>query len=497
MAKIDLVFRRIDERTAGVSLELAKRHIRPDNIYILDDVRPFTACVEEMLRIEHDCDYVVYLDADCLILEDMRAFIEECDAAYVDAYVSDRFRGRIHCGVHITRIDLVRAMAKVTPPKDDLKYALRPESRLRNLAMKPLRLSKQFRNFDILHDYFQAYRHVFQKYALRELRSRTKVQFKRLSSAMSRWPAAEETDLDCQVAMAAVEYARRHVPKGASAQETHDFIAALPEHADRGLAEMGLVEKGAFTMADLESWLETNDHRQVYGASSERPKVFGLGLSRTGTRSLTYALQMLGWDCSHYPIDEDTYTELANGQYDLTLLKYHDGLTDITCAPYYQQFDQQYPGSKFVLTVRDKDAWQRSCRNHWFNRPAFGHAEDPDQETHFLMRQLLRAAVYGCYTYVPERFSWVYDRHVGEIMDYFKDRPEDLLVIDVCAGDGFEKLAPFMGVPVPAEPFPHKGAVLSQRVDAARAHAGDASDSGDDEDVDADADANSDTVAAE
>ncbi|MGP1275625.1 MAG: sulfotransferase family protein [Caulobacterales bacterium] len=471
MTKIDLVFRRIDERTADVALELAKRHIRPDAIHIMDDVRPFTRCVEEMLKIEHDCDYVVYLDADCLILEDMRAFIEECDAAYVDAYVSDRFRGRIHCGVHITRIDLVRAMARVTPPVNDLKYALRPESRLRNIAMKPLRLSKQFRNFDILHDHFQAYRHIFQKYALRELRSRTDVQFRRLSSAMSRWNADADADMDFKVAAAAVAYARRHVPADASAAEVHAFISALPEHAQIGLAEIGIAEKGDFTLQDLEAWLERNDHREVYGSGSDRPKVFGLGLSRTGTRSLTSALQMLGWDCSHYPIDEDTYTELANGQYDLTLLKHHDGLTDITCAPYYQQFDKQYPGSKFVLTVRDKDPWLNSCRNHWFNRPAFGETDDPDEEVHFLMRQLLRAAVYGCYTYVPGRFSWVYDRHVAEVKAYFKDRPEDLLVIDVCAGEGFEKLAPFLGVPVPAEPFPHKGSLLTRRVEEARAGA--------------------------
>lgn len=59
------------------------------------------------------------------------------------------------------------------------------------------------------------------------------------------------------------------------------------------------------------------------------------------------------------------------------------------------------------------------------------------------MRQLLRAAVYGCYTFVPERFSWVYDRHVAEVKAYFKDRPQDLLIIDVCSGEGFEKLAPF------------------------------------------------------
>lgn len=468
MTKIDLVFRQIDERTRDVSLELAKKHIRPDAVHIIDDVRPFTECVNQMLRIDHDCDYVVYLDADCLILEEMREFIEQTDAAYVDAYVTDRFRGRLHCGVHITRIDLVRAMAAIDPPLDDLKYVLRPESRLRNLAMKPLRMSKQFRNFDILHDYFQYYRHVFMKYALRELRSRTQVQLKRLSSAMKHWPDISGPVDDYVIAQHAVRYAREHVSKNASAAETHAFIENLPQHAERELTRLGIEEKDAFTLADLESWLEKNDHRHVYGASGEKPKVFGLGLSRTGTRSLTAGLQMLGWDTSHYPIDEDTYTELAYGQYDLTLLKYHDGLTDITTVPYYQQLDQQYPGSKFVLTVRDRESWLRSCQNHWFNRPAFKHTDDPDEETHLLMRQLLRAAVYGCYNYQPERFSWVYDKHVAEVKAYFRDRPDDLLILNICEGDGFDKLAPFLGVPKPAEPFPHKGHIMSQRVEAAR-----------------------------
>jgi hypothetical protein len=91
MAKIDLVFRQIDERTREVSLALAMEHIRPDAVHILDDVRPFSECVTQMLRIDHDCDYVVYLDADCLILDDMRPFLDSCDSAYVDSYVSDRF----------------------------------------------------------------------------------------------------------------------------------------------------------------------------------------------------------------------------------------------------------------------------------------------------------------------------------------------------------------------------------------------------------------------
>ena len=464
MAKVDLVFRQIDERTRDVALELAKQHIRPENTYVIDNVRPFTECVNQMLRIDHDCDYVVYVDADCLILEDMRDFIDTCDAPYVDAYVSDRFRGRLHCGVHITRIDLVRAMAAIEVPKNDLKYVLRPESRLRNIAMKPMGSAKAFRNFDILHDHFQAHTHIFMKYALRELRSRTKVQRVRLNRSMKRWTYAEGEFCDLTMARHAVDYARRMVPDSASADEVHAFIAALPEHAEREMARLGLRDQGEFTRAELDEWLEANSSRIAYGQKADKPKVFGLGLSRTGTRSLTSALQMLGFDTSHYPIDEDTYIELSNAQYDLTLLRFYDGLTDITTVPFYAQFDKHYPGSKFILTVRDKEDWLGSCARHWYNRPAFKDVEDPDEEVHLRMRQFLRAAVYGCYNFDPDRFSHVYDRHVRQVMEYFQDRPDDLLTIDICSGEGFEKLAGFLDRPVPAEPFPHKGAVLSQQM---------------------------------
>ena len=471
MAKVDLVFRQVTERTREVALELAVQQIRPENVHIIDNVRPFTECVQQMLKIEHDCDYVVYVDADCLILDDLRDFIDHCEAAYVDSYVSDRFRGRVHCGVHITRIDLVRRMARVTVPDGDMKYVLRPESRTRNLAMKPLRMSKQFRNFDILHDHFQYYHHVFIKYAIRQLRSRSIKQGRRLGMAMQQWPDRAEEANDFVIAQDALEYAQAHLAKDAPASEVHAFIESLPERAAAEMARLGIEEKGPFRQEHLEEWLSLNEDRFRYGRRGHQPKVFGLGLSRTGTRSLTSALQVLGFDAVHYPIDEDTYNELSHGQYDLTVLKNHDGLTDITVSPYYAQLDASYPGSKFILTVRSKDTWLRSCQNHWFNRPAFKETDSAEEEVHMKVRQLLRAAVYGCYNFVPERFEWVYDQHVKNVLEYFKDRPEDLLVLDVCAGEGFEKLAPFLSRPVPAQPFPHAGAVLSKRLAALEADA--------------------------
>ncbi len=42
-----------------------------------------------------------------------------------------------------------------------------------------------------------------------------------------------------------------------------------------------------------------------------------------------------------------------------------------------------------------------------------------------------------------------------KIKNYFKDRPDDLLVMNICDGDGWEVLCPFLDKPIPAVSFPH------------------------------------------
>ncbi|MBU1849693.1 MAG: hypothetical protein KKH40_03100, partial [Nanoarchaeota archaeon] len=48
-----------------------------------------------------------------------------------------------------------------------------------------------------------------------------------------------------------------------------------------------------------------------------------------------------------------------------------------------------------------------------------------------------------------------YYQHHEDVLSYFKNRPQDLLVINVCAGDGWEKLCSFLKLPVPNKLFPH------------------------------------------
>ncbi|MFW6058694.1 MAG: sulfotransferase, partial [Phycisphaeraceae bacterium] len=179
-------------------------------------------------------------------------------------------------------------------------------------------------------------------------------------------------------------------------------------------------------------------------------RIFGIGLSKTGTTSLGLALNRLGIPTIDFPHDPVTLRQLEQGDYRLKVLERYQAATDTPVAPYYAQLDAVYPGSKFILTVRDKASWLRSVEEHWkFSAEWAGHHRDFRRFTYFM-----HVAVYGVYAFERQRFAHVYDQHTRNVLDYFKDRPDDLLVLDVCNGEGWEKLCPFLGLPVPDEPFP-------------------------------------------
>jgi Sulfotransferase domain len=180
-------------------------------------------------------------------------------------------------------------------------------------------------------------------------------------------------------------------------------------------------------------------------------KVFGLGLSKTGTSSLGEALRILGIRTKHYPHDKETLADLRTGNYKLSILEEYQGVVDIPVAPYYAQLDRIYPNSKFILTVRDKHSWLSSIETHWRSRNARMNKDPQFKE----FTQFISACVYGSLEYNKDRFLYVYDTHVRNVLDYFRSRPEDLLVLDICGGDEWERLCRFLGLSIPEARFPH------------------------------------------
>lgn len=183
-------------------------------------------------------------------------------------------------------------------------------------------------------------------------------------------------------------------------------------------------------------------------------KVFGIGLSRTGTKSLATAVNFLGIRTIWYPQDPQTFAELSLCKYRLSILDVYDGITDTPIVPIYPQLDREYPGSKFILTVRDIDSWLVSCAKHWASSPI---TAPPSTDTPMWQRyaNYVNATVYGCTGFHAERFRYVYHRHIDGVLAYFRDRPDDLLVIDLTDRPTWRPLCEFLDVPEPVEDFPH------------------------------------------
>jgi hypothetical protein len=190
-----------------------------------------------------------------------------------------------------------------------------------------------------------------------------------------------------------------------------------------------------------------------------RNKIFGIGLSRTGTTSLTLALQILGYKAIHFPADEQTQSELylffasKRETVRLSILEQHDAITDTPACCLYQALDKCYPQSKFILTVRNKEAWLKSCERFWQKELIPFLHRDP-YISYLGYIRYIHNKIYGIQNYDQEVFANVYDTYTAEVMRYFQSREEDLLILDICGSEGWEKLSPFLGLAIPSLAFP-------------------------------------------
>jgi hypothetical protein len=75
----------------------------------------------------------------------------------------------------------------------------------------------------------------------------------------------------------------------------------------------------------------------------------------------------------------------------------------------------------------------------------------------------MRSLVYGDAAASPKGNEDVYKarmrRHNREVREYFRDRPDDLLTIDLAQGGGWEPICAFLGHAVPDQPFPHSNRI--------------------------------------
>ena len=188
-------------------------------------------------------------------------------------------------------------------------------------------------------------------------------------------------------------------------------------------------------------------------------RIFGIGLSRTGTTSLTFALEMLGYRSVHFPTDPRSRTEIMRALRNspaslrLSILDDVDAVTDTPVCATFPALDAAYPGSRFLYTVRDKEEWLKSCERFWATvLEPYCRANPADATVAYVTTVCDR--IYGGIEFDRVRFAGAFDDYEAQVTTYFRDRPNDLLTIDICGGEGWPPLSRFLGAPAPRGRFP-------------------------------------------
>ncbi|MDP9138748.1 MAG: hypothetical protein M3N38_11325 [Pseudomonadota bacterium] len=175
-------------------------------------------------------------------------------------------------------------------------------------------------------------------------------------------------------------------------------------------------------------------------------KVFGIGLSRTGTTSLHAASVLMGLSAWHYPSQAAFRWFL--GDFSAATTQPFAAITDLPTPLFFEELDKTHPRARFILTVRDVESWLDSFE-------AFlGRTRPSSPQT--LRRDIIRIACYGTMAFHRERMAGVYLRHIDRVQTYFRHRASDLLVLDVKKEPRpWQKLGDFLSLPLPDLPFPH------------------------------------------
>jgi len=198
-----------------------------------------------------------------------------------------------------------------------------------------------------------------------------------------------------------------------------------------------------------------------------KPKIFCVGRNKTGTTSLAQALHDLGIAVGEQNLAERLLHDWARRDfrrlfwYCRTAQAFQD--TPFSLPFTFQALDQKFPGSKFILTVRDSpEQWYQSLMQ--FYAAVFTGGRSPALAD-------LKAAAYVRPGWLYEANRLInttppedpfnqamlmagYTTHNRAVQEYFRHRPGDLLVLNVAEPEAYNKLCNFLKKPHRNKEFP-------------------------------------------
>lgn len=179
-------------------------------------------------------------------------------------------------------------------------------------------------------------------------------------------------------------------------------------------------------------------------------KVFEIGDAKTGTTSLHNAFRQMGLNAHQWSPKLYALAEKGKFRPVINFAQNYDAFTDGPWHDFdlYKMFDKKFPRSKFILIEREEKAWLKSYENHFSIKQNVNNIP-----VKYLIKDFAAQ---------KDAILAKHKKKYQEVKEYFKDRPNDLLIMDICAGEGWENLCTFLNLPQPEIDFPHQN--KSERV---------------------------------
>ena len=210
--------------------------------------------------------------------------------------------------------------------------------------------------------------------------------------------------------------------------------------------------------------------RDLYNQKKVRGKVkyFCIGRNKTGTTSLKRAFEELS-----FVVGNQRKAEILTGKHYFSenfypIVDYCKTAQVFQYVPFsypqtYKHLDRAYPGSKFILTMRDDaEQWYKSITG--FHAKKFGKdgriptAEDLKAASYvwpsFMYNSVRMHGTPDNDPYNKEIMIEHYNSYNQDIVEYFKYRPDDLLIINIAEKDAYRKFLNFLNAESSCTDFP-------------------------------------------
>jgi len=171
---------------------------------------------------------------------------------------------------------------------------------------------------------------------------------------------------------------------------------------------------------------EVVEYIPLQSDKSKQIKYIGIGLSESGFDEIRKMANFLNFKTQTYLPPNEMYK-----------IKEVDYIDDLPMCNIFKKIDAEYD-AKFIYTKLDLDTWLDKCSSHWERYPISSITK---------MTKDYRIQTYGTEKFDREKFKEVYLKHDNDIMEYFEDKKDKLLIVNTLEeADLTRKVLEFIGL---------------------------------------------------